>query len=202
MNDIELKIPKSDYKALIFDLDGTLVDSMPAHFQAWCKALEDQGQAVVFPEDVFYAMGGRPTRDIVEVINGEQGLHLDADQVASCKKRHYLKSLPFVELIPAVAKIAEENRGRVPMAVASGSSREVVEKTLQILGVSDWFDEVISSNEVANGKPAPDVFLEAASRLDVDPVDCVVFEDARSGIIAARAAGMEVVAVPTHLHLD
>jgi HAD superfamily hydrolase (TIGR01509 family) len=88
------------------------------------------------------------------------------------------------------------------MAVASGSSREVVEKTLQILGVSDWFDEVISSNEVANGKPAPDVFLEAASRLGVDPVDCVVFEDARSGIIAARAAGMEVVAVPTHLHLD
>ena len=88
------------------------------------------------------------------------------------------------------------------MAVASGSSREVVEKTLQILGVSDWFDDVISSNEVANGKPAPDVFLEAASRLDVDPVDCVVFEDARSGIIAARAAGMEVVAVPTHLHLD
>ena len=202
MTQIELKVPKLEYKALIFDLDGTLVDSMPAHFKAWCKALEDQGQPGVFPEDVFYAMGGRPTRDIVKVINGEQGLHLDADQVASSKKRHYLKSLSLIEMIPAVAKIAEENRGRVPMAVASGRSREVVEKTLQTLGVSDWFDEVVSSNEVANGKPAPDVFLEAASRIGVDPKDCVVFEDARSGIIAARAAGMEVVAVPTHLNLD
>jgi HAD superfamily hydrolase (TIGR01509 family) len=151
---------------------------------------------------VFYAMGGRPTRDIVEVINGEQGLSLDADQVASSKKRHYLKNLSLVELIPAVAKIAEENRGKVPLAVASGSSREVVEKTLQVLGISDWFDEVVSSNEVPNGKPAPDVFLEAASRIGIAPEDCVVFEDARSGIIAARAAGMEVVAVPTHLHLD
>jgi HAD superfamily hydrolase (TIGR01509 family) len=175
---------------------------MPAHFKAWCKALEDQGQPGVFPEDVFYAMGGRPTRDIVEVINGEQGLRLDADQVASSKKRHYLKNLSLVELIPAVAKIAEENRGKVPLAVASGSSREVVEKTLQVLGISDWFDEVVSSNEVPNGKPAPDVFLEAASRIGIAPEDCVVFEDARSGIIAARAAGMEVVAVPTHLHLD
>ena len=175
---------------------------MPAHFKAWCKALEDQGQPGVFPEDVFYAMGGRPTRDIVEVINGEQGLRLDADQVASSKKRHYLKNLSLVELIPSVAKIAEENRGKVPLAVASGSSREVVEKTLQVLGISDWFDEVVSSNEVPNGKPAPDVFLEAASRIGIAPEDCVVFEDARSGIIAARAAGMEVVVVPTHLHLD
>ncbi|MDA7656767.1 HAD family phosphatase [bacterium] len=197
-----MKIPKLDYKALIFDLDGTLVNSMPEHFKAWCKALEDQGQPGVFPEDVFYAMGGRPTRDIVEVINGEQGLRLDADQVASSKKRHYLKNLSLVELIPSVAKIAEENRGKVPLAVASGSSREVVEKTLQVLGISDWFDEVVSSNEVPNGKPAPDVFLEAASRIGIAPEDCVVFEDARSGIIAARAAGMEVVVVPTHLHLD
>ena len=147
-------------------------------------------------------MGGRPTRDIVEVINGEQGLSLDADQAASSKKRHYLKNLSLVELIPAVVKIAEENRGKVPLAVASGSSREVVEKTLQVLGISDWFDEVVSSDEVPNGKPAPDVFLEAASRIEIAPEDCVVFEDARSGIIAARAAGMEVVAVPTHLHLD
>lgn len=202
MSPIELKFSKLEYKALIFDLDGTLVDSMPLHFKAWCKALEDQGQAGVFPEDVFYAMGGRPTRDIVEVINGEQNLQLDANEVSSSKKRHYLKNLSLVELIPVVAKIAEENRGKVPMAVASGSSREVVEKTLQTLGISDWFDEVVSSNEVANGKPAPDIFLEAALRIGIAPKDCVVFEDARSGIIAARAAGMEVVAVPTHLHLD
>ena len=198
----ELKIPTSDYKALIFDLDGTLVDSMPNHFKAWCAALGEQGKAGVFPEDVFYAMGGRPTRDIVAIINGEQGLTLNPDRVASAKKRHFLKNLASVELIPAVAAIAEEHRGKVPLAVASGGSREVVEKTLQILGISDWFDEVVSSSEVSRGKPAPDIFLEAARRLGVAPADCVVFEDARAGIESARAAGMEVVAVPTHLHLD
>lgn len=202
MSQFELKIPKTDFKALIFDLDGTLVDSMPAHFQAWCKALADQGQAGVFPEDVFYAMGGRPTRDIVGIINGEQGLKLNPDRVASAKKRHFLKTLGGIKLIPEVVAVVEQYRGRVPLAVASGGSREVVEKTLQILGVSDWFDEVVSSTEVSRGKPAPDIFLEAAKRLDVAPSDCVVFEDARAGIIAAREAGMEVVAVPTHLHLD
>lgn len=202
MIQFELKIPTSDYQALIFDLDGTLVDSMPAHFKAWCAALAEQGKPGVFPEDVFYAMGGRPTRDIVAIINGEQGLTLSPDRVASAKKRHYLKNLDAVELIPEVSAIAEKHRGKVPMAVASGGSREVVEKTLQILGVSDWFDEVVTSSEVTNGKPAPDIFLEAANRLGVDPSGCVVFEDARAGIEGARKAGMEVVAVPTHFHLD
>ncbi len=197
MSVFELKLPTSDYKALIFDLDGTLVDSMPVHFRAWCRALEDNGAPGVFPEDVFYAMGGRPTRDIVEIINGEQNLNLDPDLVARSKKKHFLKELGKVALIKEVAVFAEENRGKVPMAVASGGSREVVEKTLQLLNISDWFDEVVSCSEVANGKPAPDIFLEAALRLGVAPEECVVFEDGRAGIIGAREAGMEVVVVPT-----
>ena len=156
----------------------------------------------MFPEDIFYAMGGRPTRDIVEIINGEKGLNLDPDAVALSKKRHYLEVLDTVELLEEVASFARENRGKIPMAVASGGSRVVVEKTLQSVGISDWLDEVVSSDEVENGKPAPDIFLETALRLGVAPEDCVVFEDGRAGIAAARAAGMEVVVVPTHLHLD
>ncbi|MEJ6582301.1 MAG: HAD family phosphatase [Akkermansiaceae bacterium] len=202
MSDLEINFPKPGYKALIFDLDGTLVDSMPAHFRAWCQALEDHGNPGVFPEDVFYAMGGRPTRDIVQIINGEKGLNLDPEGVALSKKRHFLKELGSVELIKEVSDFAEQNRGKVPMAVASGGSRVVVEKTLQMVGVSDWFDEVVSCDEVPNGKPAPDVFLEAASRLGVAPADCVVFEDGRAGIEAALAAGMSVVTVPTLFHLE
>lgn len=201
MSELELTLPTTNYKALIFDLDGTLADSMPVHFKAWCRALEDNGAPGVFPEDVFYAMGGRPTRDIVEIINGEQNLHLNPDRVALSKKKHFLRELETVGLIKEVAAIAEENRGKVPMAVASGGSREVVEKTLQLLNISDWFDEVVSSSEVENGKPAPDIFLEAASRLGVAPETCVVFEDGRAGIIGAREAGMEVVVVPTVPHL-
>ena len=202
MSELELKFPEPGYKALIFDLDGTLVDSMPAHFRAWCLALADHGSPGVFPEDVFYAMGGRPTRDIVEIINGDRGLHLDPGGVAMSKKRHFMKELGAIELIGEVSEFAEKNRGKVPMAVASGGSRVVVEKTLQIVGISDWFDEVVSCDEVENGKPAPDVFLEAASRLGVAPEDCVVFEDGRAGIEAALAAGMKVVTVPTLLHLE
>jgi beta-phosphoglucomutase-like phosphatase (HAD superfamily) len=83
MSQLELKLPTSDYKALIFDLDGTLVDSMPVHFKAWCKALKDQGHGDVFPEDVFYAMGGRPTRDIVEVSKGCILIPMRWDQLRS-----------------------------------------------------------------------------------------------------------------------
>ena len=202
MSKLELQSPTPGFKALIFDLDGTLVDSMPAHFKSWCQALRKQGHQGVFPEDVFYAMGGRPTRDIVETLNGEQDLGLDADAVAYAKKKAYLKNLDAIELIPEVADVARAYRGKVPLAIASGGSRDVVEKTLQKLGISDWFDEVVTATDVKNGKPAPDIFLEAAARLDVDPKDCVVYEDARPGIVAAREAGMEVIVVPTPLHLD
>ena len=202
MSTLDLQIPTPGFKALIFDLDGTLVDSMPAHFKSWCEALKNQGHRGVFPEDVFYAMGGRPTRDIVETLNGEQDLDLDADAVAYAKKTAFLKHLDLVELIPEVAEVAKNHRGKVPLAIASGGSREVVEKTLQKLGISDWFDEVVTSTDVERGKPAPDIFLEAAARLEVDPKDCVVYEDARPGILAAREAGMEVIVVPTLLHLD
>lgn len=202
MSNLTIDFPESSFEALIFDLDGTLADSMPAHFKSWCQALAEHGSPSVFPEDVFYAMGGRPTRDIVEILNGEQGLHLDPDGVAMSKKRHFLEVLNEVELIEEVADFARQNRGKVPMAVASGGSRLVVEKTLQILGISDWFDEVVTADDVENGKPSPDIFLETAQRLGIDPEKCVVFEDGRAGIEAARAAKMEVVVVPTHLHLD
>lgn len=202
MKTIARQLAEKEYQALIFDLDGTLVDSMPAHFKAWCAALAEQGQAGVFPEDVFYAMGGRPTRDIVEIINGEQGTNMDPDVVAISKKKHFLKLLGEVVLIPEVAEIVQAHCGRVKMAVASGGSREVVEKTLQKLGISDWFHEVVTSSDVVRGKPEPDIFLEAAKRLEVDPSECVVFEDAQPGIESARKAGMEVIVVPTHIHLD
>ena len=199
---ITLSPPENSFEAIIFDLDGTLVDSMPLHFKAWCHALGKQGHPEVFSEDVFYAMGGRPTRDIVKDINGDNNLNLDAEEVIYAKKKFLLSHLDEIELIPEVVAVIEENRGKVPLAIATGSSREVAEKILQQLGVSDWFAEVVTSNDVENGKPAPDIFLEAAARLEIDPKKCLVYEDGRAGIVAAREAGMEVVVVPTPLHLD
>ncbi len=188
--------PQSGYSAAIFDCDGTLVHSMPAHFDAWCEALAQYGAANVLAEDVFYAMGGRPTKDIVIDLNAEYGLKLDPARVALAKREAFLRRLERVELIEEVAEFARSLRGKMPMAIASGGSRYVVEKTLQIVGASDWFDEVVTADDVAIGKPAPDIYLETAKRLGVAPERCLALEDAPAGIDSARAAGMLVVEIP------
>lgn len=189
--------PKSGYKAVIFDCDGTLVDSMPAHFEAWCEALSLYGAAGIFKEDVFFAMGGRPTIDIVAELNDEYDLKLNPEKVAFAKREAFLKRLHSVTLIDEVAAFAESLRGKVPMAVASGGSRMVVEKTLHAAGISDWFDEVVTAEDVTEGKPAPDVFLKAARLMNVPAMDCLALDDAPAGIIAAQRAGMQVIAIPT-----
>ncbi len=192
-----LDIPEDGYDAVVFDLDGTLVDSMPTHFTAWCEALAKQDAAPhVFPEDVFYAMGGRPTHDIVTDLNGEFGLHMDPEEVAVDKREAFLRHIDEVVVIDEVVDFAKSLRGKVPMAIATGGTRIMVEKTLQAVGLSDLFDEVVTANEVKCGKPAPDVYLEAAARLGVEPARCLAFEDAAAGLMAAQSAGMQVVCVP------
>lgn len=191
--------PKSGFDAVIFDCDGTLVDSMPAHFDAWCEALSIHGAGGVFKEDVFFAMGGRPTIDIVVELNDEYNLHLNPEAVAFAKREAFLKRLHTITLIDEVASFAESLRGKVPMAIASGGSRMVVEKTLRIVGISDWFDEVVTADDVTEGKPAPDIFIKAAKLLGVNPMNCLALDDAPAGILAAQRAGMQVITIPSPL---
>jgi HAD superfamily hydrolase (TIGR01509 family) len=194
-----IDFPKEGFEAVIFDCDGTLVDSMPAHFDAWCEALASYGAGGIFKEDVFFAMGGRPTRDIVVDLNSEYGLKLDPEAIALAKREAFLKKLHLVEFIDEVADFAKLLAGKVPIAVASGGSRYVVEKTLHLLGCSDWFDEVVTADDVSRGKPNPDIFLKAAELLGVAPEKCLVIEDAPPGVVAAMAAGMQVITVPMPL---
>lgn len=191
--------PTDGFEAVIFDCDGTLVDSMTAHFEAWCEALTLHGAGGIFKEDVFFAMGGRPTTDIVMELNDEYNLKLDPSAVAFAKREAFLKRLNQVTLIDEVAQFAESLRGKVPMAIATGGSRMVIEKTLKMVGVSDWFDEVVTADDVTEGKPSPEIFVKAAKLLGVDASKCLVLEDAPAGILAAQRAGMQVIAIPTPL---
>ena len=196
----EINLTADGFDAVIFDCDGTLVHSMPLHFEAWCEALSMHGAANIFKEDVFYAMGGRPTKDIVVEINDEYGLKLDPEKVAFSKREAFLRKLGQLELIDEVAAFAERLRGKLPMAIATGGTRLVIEKTLQAVGVSDLFEEVITADDVANGKPAPDIFLKAAQMLGVKPERCLVLEDAPAGVMAGQLAGMTVIAIPAPLN--
>jgi beta-phosphoglucomutase family hydrolase len=180
-------------EALIFDCDGTLVESMPTHYLAWKAVLEPYG--IQFPEDRFYALGGVPVRDIVERLGRENNISLDPDQVAREKEDHYYGLMETIKPRQAIVEVARRHRGVLPMAVASGSSRKSVEKSLSHIGILDWFDAVVCAQDVEQPKPAPDIFLLAAEKLGVDPKTCRVYEDSDLGLEAGRRAGMKTVDV-------
>jgi beta-phosphoglucomutase-like phosphatase (HAD superfamily) len=180
-------------KALIFDCDGTLADTMPLHWRAW--QLIAQRHELHFPEDRFYAQAGVPSRDILKVLAQEQGKSIDPIAVAFEKEETFLTTLGDIEPVHAVLEIARAHRGILPMAVASGGTQKVISSMLEHLGIRDWFAAVVTSEMVKNQKPAPDIFLEAARLLGVEPQFCRAYEDADLGMQAIHAAGMEAVDV-------
>jgi len=182
-------------QALIFDCDGTLVDSMPVHYQAWSETFARHG--IDFTEKVFYELAGTPTDRIAEIVGAAHGVVLDPVALANEKDAQFMRQTDRVQPRAAVVAIARAHRGRMPMAVASGSARVLVETELSELGLLDWFDAVLCAEDVERPKPAPDIFLTAARRLGVAPEYCRVYEDADLGLQAAKAAGMDWVDVRT-----
>jgi len=189
-----LQLPAGDFKAYLFDCDGTVADSMPLHYIAWKRALGEWG--AVFPEDLYYAWGGRPVKEIIASLNEQQHLNMPAALVAERKEEFYLELLPQVKPVPEVLEHVLEAYGRIPIAVVSGSPHEAVELTLKTLGILDRFNTLVCAGDYAKGKPDPEPFLMAAERLGVQPVNCLVFEDAVLGIESATRAGMASVKVP------
>jgi beta-phosphoglucomutase-like phosphatase (HAD superfamily) len=180
-------------RALIFDFDGTLADTMPLHWQAWQTVLQRHG--LTLTEEQFYALGGVPARDILRDLAGQQGIDLDPVEAAGEKVAAYVPLIPQVQPIEPVLEIARRHRGRLPMAIATGGTRWVIEEVMAHLGVGDWFDALVASDDVVHQKPAPDIYLEAARRLAVEPEHCRAFEDTELGLTAIRAAGMQAVDV-------
>lgn len=180
-------------QALIFDFDGTLVNSMPLHWRAWQVITARHG--FQFSEARFYALGGVPSRDILKTLFAEQGLRLEPLVIAKEKENAYLELLAHIEPIELVMNIAREHFGKLPMAIATGGTRRVIETITGHLGIRQLFNTVVTSEDVLRQKPAPDIFLEAARRLGVSPCACRAYEDTDLGLQAIRAAGMEAVDV-------
>jgi beta-phosphoglucomutase-like phosphatase (HAD superfamily) len=179
--------------ALIFDFDGTLANTMPLHWRAWQIITARHGLHLA--EDRFYSLGGVPSRDILRMLAQEQGVKIDHLAVALEKEEAYLPLIPQVEPIHTVAAIARENFGKFPMAIASGGTHKVIEQVLEHLDMRKLFHAIVTSEDVTNQKPAPDIFLEAARRLGVPASACRAYEDTDLGLMAIRAAGMEAIDV-------
>ena len=192
-------VPHEEYAGYIFDLDGTLVDSMVAHYRAWRMALAEQGAPEeVFRKPEFLAHGGCSAQDIVSSLNARYGLEMDADAVAARKRALYLELIESGSLEPIreTVEFARRMQGRVPMAIATGSAMPGALASLKSAGLEGLFELIVTPEMVERGKPFPDIFEEAARRMGVEPGCCLVFEDADPGIEAAKAAGMDWVRVP------
>jgi HAD superfamily hydrolase (TIGR01509 family) len=181
--------------AIVFDLDGVLIDSE----QTWARvrrayALAHGGR---YPDDADRAMQGMSSVEWSRYMHEELGVPLDpatiSEEVAASVAEEYHRALP---LLPGAVEAVRALAARWPLGLASSANRSLIDLVLEESGLAPCFRATVSSEEVPRGKPAPDVYLEAARRLEVEPGACVAVEDSSNGLRAAAAAGMRVVAVP------
>jgi beta-phosphoglucomutase family hydrolase len=191
--DMKIQLPEGQFDAYIFDCDGTLADTMPLHYRAWCAALKEH--ECDFPEALFYELGGVPTERIVEVLNERHGYSMPVHETAMYKDSLFVQMIPQTMPIRPVVELVQQFHGVKPLAVASGGKREIVRKILDALGILGKFQAIVTVEDYRHGKPAPDPFLEAARQLGIAPEKCLVFEDTTAGIASARAANMQWVLV-------
>ncbi len=192
---MKLDLPAGEFAGYIFDLDGTLVDTMPLHYRAWNRAMQLAGLKEELSEDLFYSLGGMPTVKVAAVFAQHYGLTIDVEKVFHQKEALFLELRTEMRLIDAVVAVARKARGHIPLSVASGGPREVVRHTLELMKLAELFPVVVTPEDVQQGKPSPEMFLLAAKKMGVAPGKCLVFEDAEPGIQAAEAAGMKWVRV-------
>jgi HAD superfamily hydrolase (TIGR01549 family) len=188
-----LALPPGDFAAFIFDCDGTLADSMPLYHRAWRAALAAHGATFDFHWELFMSRAGVSTLLTVEGLNREFGTSLDAASIQARQHAEYVQIIDQVRPIEAVVDVARRYAGVIPMSVASGGTRELVERTLELIGVRALFSHVLVAGDVPRGKPDPDIFLLAAERMGVAPERCLVFEDGEPGLVAAKRAGMHTL---------
>ena len=175
-------------KAIIFDCDGTLVDSAPVYGKAWAAGFARGGGRMA--DDWYRDRNGLSEHILIDAFEQVSGLKLDREQVIAHMRNAYLENIGALSEISMIASIARKNVGRLAMAVASGGPAAIVVPSLRHLKLDTLFDAIITLDDVGVPKPAPNLFIEAARRCNIEPADCVVLEDSDQGITAAAKAGM------------
>ncbi len=178
----------SQIRALLFDCDGTLVDTMPMHLQAWQETLRTFD--ITVSQDFLASYRGATVTDIVAAVSLATGKTIDESTFVPRKQARFRELLPGVREIGVVADLVRAHHGLLPMAIISGGCHRNVLASLDATGLAHYFPVVLTSDDPFPGKPTPDILLEAARRLGVAPELCQVFEDGDLGLEAARRAGM------------
>ncbi|KKT42653.1 MAG: HAD-superfamily hydrolase, subfamily IA, variant 3 [Microgenomates group bacterium GW2011_GWC1_44_37] len=179
-------------------MDGLMIDSEPLQSKAYETVLKEYGKDTIFGQEGTVQKIGVRERDNWELIKKTHGLSEDTDKLIDKRQYVYLElirqhAIARAGLIELLDLLKQHN---IKMALASSSILSHIHLVLAKLDVANYFNAIVSGHDVPRGKPAPDIFLEAAKQLHVDPIDCVVFEDAQTGIEAGKVAGAKVVAVP------
>ena len=188
--------------AVIFDMDGTLVATTELDFLAWQKLFSEYNVHITFEQ--YFPLLGMKSADMVKHF-----LKLEGDNAADAlfAKMQYFDELvdeKGIELFPNTELILSHlESNNIPLALATSSRQRKMRRIMNDTGLAHFFQIMVTGEEIVHGKPAPDIFLLAAKRLNIDPSSCLVVEDAVNGVIAAKAAGMKCIAVSnTHPHHD
>lgn len=186
-------IDLSKFNGIIFDMDGTLVDSMSAHISAWEITCEEFGYP--FDSDYHYSLGGVPTVNTVGLLNEKYGKTHDTAEVAAFKKAQYERLAHTPDLIEDTLLVFQHYLGKLPMSVGTGSDRAHADHVLSHHGLHHQLSAIVTADDVRNGKPHPETFLKAAELMGIPANECVVFEDTNIGREAAERAGMHCIMV-------
>lgn len=185
-------------KALIFDLDGTLSNSLPVHVATWNKIGEQYG--FQFDPQIVVEMTGRPTIEFAKRIVEQYKVDENPQVIVNRKQQSFWDSAGLLKPVDEIIEIVKKYHGTLPMAVGTGASRKSAEVQLSALGIRDFFEAIVTADDVSGHKPKPDTFLECARIMKVNPEFCQVFEDGDLGIEAAEKAGMIVTDVRPHIN--
>lgn len=190
---------ESQAKALLFDMDGTLIDTMSVHYKASQIICNELG--FDFPIEYFYEKAGIPTIKVFEMLMEELNLPYDGKELGEKKEQKFVELLSEVKPLDMVADIAKAYYQKMPMAICTGGTKDIVQKTLEATDMAKYFNVIVTADDVTNPKPHPETFLKAAELLGINPADCQVFEDGEQGVIAGQRANMMVTDIRPYLDI-